>query len=146
MQRPILSAAIVPAAPTAMFDVARARLLFKRHDDTILNQVDWPLARLAAKGYDGACLTIGNVALRMLHAHPDVFTAHPGLAPTPLNVANTYTLAMELIQRSQQYETRRYVEAIDDLVTRLASEPDDERTSLPAQWPTIRRALLAYFD
>lgn len=120
-----------------------ARLRVQRHDDDLLNDCDWPLTLLAARGYDGACLLVGNAVLRLLErAHPALFAAHPGIAPPPPVVTHTEALVLELIVRSERYATHRYVGAIDDLIQRI--EPEPGCTSLPAQWPGIRNRLLSY--
>lgn len=142
MQQPILSVGFAASAPLAEFDPASARLLLKRHDDnTINNELDLPLTTLAEKGFDGACLLIGNATLRLLHvAHPNVLSAHPQLVPPIPQVVSTEALIMLLISRSRRDRTDCYIGAIDALIQRLKDEPGG--TGLAEQWTDIRHTLL----
>ena len=128
---------------TAAFDDDATHLQLRRHDDKVLNEVNWPLAKLDGLGYDGACLMIGNAALRMLErAHPEVYRAHPHITPPAPAITNTTVLIFELIERSHASRTRRYVEAIDALLDLHADEVG--QTSMPAQWPSEREELMRY--
>lgn len=130
---------------TIAFNDDATLLQLRRHDDEVLNEVAWPLAELEDLGYDGACRTIGNAALRLLQrAHPDVYTRHARIMPPPPYVTNTYILVFELIERSHASRTRRYVEAIDALLELHADELS--HTSMPAQWPGNREELMRYED
>lgn len=128
---------------TLAFNDDATRLQLRRHDDDVLNEVDWPLNGLEDLGYDGACRMIGNAALRLLQrAHPTVYTRHPRIMPPPPYVTNTYILVFELIERSHASRTRSYVEAIDALLELHADELS--HTSMPTQWPRNREELMQY--
>lgn len=130
---------------TVAFNDDATLLQIRRHDDEVLNEVDWPLSELEDLGYDGACRMIGNAALRLLQrAHPEVYRRHPRIMPPPPYVTNTYILIFELIERSHASRTRRYVEAIDALLEYHADELS--LTSMPAQWPQNREELMRYED
>ena len=130
---------------TAAFDDDATHLQLRRHDDKVLNEVKWPLAKLDGLGYDGACLMIGNAALRMLErAHPEVYRAHPHITPPAPAITNTTVLIFELIERSHRSRTRRYVGAIDALLALHAEEL--LHTSLPTQWPYFREELMRFDD
>lgn len=128
---------------TAAFDDDATTLQLRRHDDDVLNEVNWSLAKLDDLGYDGACLMIGNAMLRLLErAHPEVYGRHPRIVPPPPAPTNATSLISELIERSRRSHTRRYVGAIDAL---LALHTDElSHTSLPAQWPHFREELMRF--
>jgi hypothetical protein len=121
------------------------RLLFERDDEAPLNECSRSLSALADKGYDGACLAIGNVVMNLLVlAHKDDITRHPALLPPEPVIANTTLLVLELITRSDTDKTRAYVTAIDTL---LARHPDDlDRSGMPGLWRGLRERLLQYPD
>lgn len=130
---------------TIAFNDDATLLQIRRHDEDVLNEIDWPLAELEDLGYDGACRMIGNAALRLLQrAHPEIYTRHARIMPPPPYVTNTYILIFELIERSHASRTRRYVEAIDALLELHADELS--HTSMPAQWPRNREELMQYED
>lgn len=130
---------------TAAFDDDATILQLRRHDDEVLNEVNWPLGKLDDLGYDGACLLMGNAVLRLLErAHGEVYRRHPRILPPPPAPTNASIVISELIERSRRSKTCRYVSAIDALLALHADEIG--HTSLPTQWPSLRNELMDFDD
>jgi hypothetical protein len=126
---------------TLAFSSNGEQLVAQRADEALFNRIDWPLARLAGLGFDGASLLVGSASLRMLHmAHPAPFQ-HPALLPpNPVGSTTVEMLVMELINLALSDATSGYVTAIDTLLAHHAAELGE--TSLPRQWPVIRQEIM----
>lgn len=112
---------------------------------SVINKLSWTLESLEKEGYDGACLKIGNAALRMLEsAHPHDFKKYPLIIPEKSDLADPVIMVSELIHRSLKYKTKNYVTAIDELFSRHKAELGN--SSLPEVWIELRDTFLGFKD
>jgi hypothetical protein len=109
----------------------------------VVNHTRWDLHTIEREGFDAACLQVGNIVLRLLaETQPVEFSSYLPLVPPP--ALPWRGIMLTLIDKTIRDGTSDHVATIDALLARHGADAELASTTIPSNWPAIRKALTIY--